>query len=36
LSRDFAGLKHDIATLVKRVDKRLASKPGAQRSKPAT
>jgi ribonuclease P protein component len=36
LSRDFAGLKHDIATLVKRLDKRLASKPGAQRSKPAT
>jgi ribonuclease P protein component len=36
LSRKFAGLKHDIATLVKRVDKRLASKPGApeQRGKP--
>ena len=32
LSRDFADLANDITTLVKRIDKRLASKPGAQRS----
>jgi ribonuclease P protein component len=41
LSRDFAGLTHDLANAVTRIEKRLRAKPGAQkpqtipRSKPA-